>query len=152
MTAITTHGLTALLQSGGELSERFHRVWEKYWEQDHIAPAILDMCRMRLAQMHGAGAEIGLSYVDGISPQQADAIRRGTYGDRGRFDPGQIAALELAEVYAQDPNAITDEMTDAVKAHYGDAGLVCLVQALGFIEARIRLSLMFTGWNVASLN
>ncbi len=52
--------------------------------------------------------------------------------------------LEFAEIYAQDPGALTDELADGVKRHFGEAGLVCLIEALGFIEGRIRLALMFT--------
>ena len=37
-----------------------------------------------------------------------------------------------------------DELADGVKRHFGEAGLVCLIEALGFIEGRIRLALMFT--------
>lgn len=152
MSAVTTQSLTSLLQVGGELSGRFSNAWEKFWHQDHVPPLVLEMCRLRLAQLHGAESEISLRCVDGLSSEMVNLIRQGTYAGNSLFSSAAIAALELSEIYAQDPNAITDELTDAVKAHYGDAGLVCLIEALGFIESRIRLSLMFTGWNLTSLN
>jgi len=37
-----------------------------------------------------------------------------------------------------------------VKRHFGEAGLVCLIEALGFIEGRIRLALMFTALGAAT--
>ena len=46
----------------------------------------------------------------------------------------------MAEVYSQDPAAITDEMAEAVKGVYGDTGLVVLIEALGFIDGRIRMA------------
>lgn len=52
------------------------------------------------------------------------------------------AALEFAEVYGQDPEAITDQLAAAVKAHFGEAGLVALIEALGMIDGRIRLGMM----------
>ena len=70
----------------------------------------------------------------------AASVIRGRFASDGQFSPGEIAALSLAEVYAQDPAAITDAMADAVKESYGDAGLVVLIEALGFIDGRIRMA------------
>ncbi|MGD9598223.1 MAG: hypothetical protein AB7G76_11615 [Steroidobacteraceae bacterium] len=45
-------------------------------------------------------------------------------------------------IYGQDPQAITDELAGAVKAHFGETGLVALIEALGVIDGRIRLAMM----------
>ncbi len=53
----------------------------------------------------------------------------------------RAAALRLGaagEPECQLAPVITDEAADAVKAHYGDAGLVLLIEALGLIDGRIR--------------
>jgi hypothetical protein len=42
-----------------------------------------------------------------------------------------------------DTQAITDELAEAVKLHVGDAGLVLLVEALGILDGRTRLSLLW---------
>ena len=42
-----------------------------------------------------------------------------------------------------DAQALTDELADAVKAHFGDAGLVLLVEALGILDGMTRLSLLW---------
>ena len=65
-------------------------------------------------------------------------------GQQAAPSAAEQAVLEFAEIYAQDPGALTDELADGVKRHFGEAGLVCLIEALGFIEGRIRLALMFT--------
>lgn len=152
MNEVTTRSLTSLLQVGGELAGRFDSVWERFWTQDHVPPLVLEMCRLRLAEMHGAEAEFRIRHVDGLTAESVALIRQGRYSDKNLFSDAAVAALELSEIYAQDPSAITDEMAAAVKQHYGDAGLVCLIEALGFIEARIRLSLMFAGWHLTALN
>ena len=51
--------------------------------------------------------------------------------------------LAFTEIYAQGPEFITDELATEITGHFGDAGLVCLIEALGFIDARIRLALVF---------
>ena len=41
-----------------------------------------------------------------------------------------------------DAQAITDELSAAVVAHYGEPGLVALIEALGFMDGRMRLARM----------
>jgi alkylhydroperoxidase family enzyme len=60
-----------------------------------------------------------------------------------RFSDAERACLAFTEVYAMDTQAITDELAAAVKLHVGDAGLVLLVEALGILDGRIRLSLLW---------
>jgi hypothetical protein len=42
-----------------------------------------------------------------------------------------------------DAQALTDELAEAVKSHFGDAGLVMLVEALGILDGMTRLSLLW---------
>ena len=46
-----------------------------------------------------------------------------------------------------DARAITDAQADAIKQHYGEVGLVALLQALGVFDAVIRLGLI---WDLQS--
>jgi hypothetical protein len=75
-----------------------------------------------------------------VDPPRRESAIRGRFATDGQFAPGEVAVLSLAEVYAQDPAAITDAMADEVKAVYGDAGLIVLIEALGFIDGRIRMA------------
>jgi len=59
------------------------------------------------------------------------------------------AVLAFAEIYAQGAEFITDELAADIQSHFGDAGLVCLIEALGFIDARIRLALLFNRLRLA---
>lgn len=142
-TAITTETLADALQPGGALSRDYDAVWQTLWRQNHIPPTLLELCRLRLAQLHGAQAELEQTRDVGLEAEKAAALRAGTWLDDARFGAAELAALEFTEIYAQDPAAIGDEQADAVKRHFGEAGLVCLVEALGFIDGRIRLALMF---------
>ena len=59
------------------------------------------------------------------------------------FDAAEKSCLELTELYAMDVTAITDEQAEAVKVHYGDAGLVALIQSLGVFYGMTRVSLLW---------
>lgn len=139
--------LTAVLRrAGGELARRYEVLWQAVWGQAHVPAPVLELCRLRLAHLHGAGNEFAASPPsgarDGLEPDQIASLLTGNWAGDARFSPAARAALELAEVYAQDPQAITDELADAVKAQLGEAGLVALIEALGVIDGRIRLGMM----------
>jgi hypothetical protein len=51
--------------------------------------------------------------------------------------------LAFTEVYAMDAQALTDTLAADVKTHFGDAGLVLLVEALGILDGMTRLSLLW---------
>jgi len=136
--------LSGALAAGGVLAQDFDAVWTRIWRQDHVPAAQLELCRLRMAQMHGAHAEFAAGRGLESDAGRIAAVRDGSYGSHPGFSPAERAVLEFAEVYAQDPNAISDPLADAVKQHVGEPGLVCLIEALGFIDARIRLALMFS--------
>lgn len=143
MTKLTTANLSTALVEGGILARDFENAWEQFWQQDHIPPIILDICRLRLAGLHGAAAEAASLCPGGCGAEMNDALQAGTYHRDSRFSAAEIAAIEFTEVYAQDPASITDDLAARIKERFGEPGLVCLIEALGFIDARIRLSLMF---------
>ncbi|MBP6381397.1 MAG: hypothetical protein KBG29_00950 [Pseudomonadales bacterium] len=148
--AVTSDTLSAALVPGGAMARDFNAVWEQLWRQDHLPPRLLELCRLRLAQLLGADAELDALRGLEQDPGRIAALRSGSYHRSARFDAPEQAVLEFAEIYAQDPGALTDELADGVKRHFGEAGLVCLIEALGFIEGRIRLALMFTALAAAS--
>lgn len=140
-----------VLAPAGVLARDFDRVWEQLWRQDHVPPRTLELCRIRLAVLHRAAWEAGrLSGLEGDADRIA-AVRDGSYVHNERFDMAERAVLAFTEMYAQDPASIDDELADAVKVHHGEPGLVCLVEALGFIDGRIRLALMFSAMESSSV-
>lgn len=122
---------TVLSRSGSELARRHEALWQAVWRQPHVPARVLELCRLRLAQLHGATGELRAQPPSGV---RADL--------KGARSSAERAALEFAEVYGQDPQAITDELAAAVKAHFGETGLVALIEALGVIDGRIRLGMM----------
>lgn len=140
---LTTRTLSQALADGSVLTNAYDAVWDALWTQPYIPADILELCRLRLAQLHGAKAEMALRLTSGCGEEKIRAVLAGRHEGSADFSVLELAVLELAEIYAQDPSAITDAMADEVKRHVGEPGLVCLVEALGFIDGRIRLALMF---------
>lgn len=136
----------ALNRSGGELARRHEALWQAVWRQPHVPAPILELCRLRLARLHGAARELEAPPLPGaragLDADTIASVLAGAWTRAPRLPAGARAALEFAEVYGQDPQAITDELAAAVKAHFGEAGLVALIEALGVIDGRIRLGMM----------
>ncbi len=109
-------------------------------QQPHLPGAVLELCRLRLAQLHHSAAD--LATTEYALPES----RRGALGhwdSSSLFGAAERACLAFAEVYAMDAAALTDEHADAVKSHYGDAGLVALIEALGIFDGAIRVNLLW---------
>ena len=129
------------LAAAGSPSVAFESMWQALWTQQRVPASLLELCRLRLAQLHGATAELEVQHPTAKVPAARRAsVIAGRFTADGQFTPGEVAVLSLAEVYAQDPAAITDTLADDVKAAYGDAGLIVLIEALGFIDGRIRMA------------
>jgi alkylhydroperoxidase family enzyme len=139
---IHSDNVAAILEPGGELTQAYERVWQSLWQQPHVPGAVLELCRLRIARMHGADADLAAPPRMTIDEGPRQAVLSGSYARDDRISPAERAAVEFAEVYAMDAQAITDELAQAVVAHYGEPGLVALIEALGFIDGRIRLSQM----------
>lgn len=137
------HSVAAALASGGALARDYEAAWSAIWTQSLLPAQLLELCRLRLARFHGARTEMAARNEASPAQEKIDALIDGSYFQDPSFSEAERAALEFTEIYAQDPAAISDELADAVKQHYGEPGLVCLVQALGFIDGRIRLALMY---------
>lgn len=145
---INSDSLSEHLAQGGVLLHRYDAVWSHLWRQTHVPADVLELCRLRLAKLHGAQADMALRKVP-LGEERIEAVLSGRYTQSALFTAAELAVLELTDVYAQDPAAISDDMAARIKAHFGEAGLVCLVEALGFIDGRLRLTLMFDAMHKA---
>lgn len=140
--APTSISLDAHLAIAGPAAESFARLWRTLWRQDHLPAELLELCRLTMARLHGDAGEQAAANIElgghAPSPGRRDAVLSGTALDDPAFSPADKAVLLFAEYYWMDPQSITEEAADAVKAHFGEAGLVMLIEALGCIDGRIR--------------
>lgn len=141
-------GATALDRVFGlrpNLYADYRRFVALFWERSLVDPVLLELCRLRIAQLHGCRAELAIRYQPaveaGLDEAKIAALPRA--GRAPEFSEGERACIAFAELFASDPHAITDADAAAVVAHLGDAGTVALVQALAIFDgfARFRLLL-----------
>lgn len=123
-----------------EIAAAYGALYQSLWTQPHLPAEILELCRLRLAQLHRCAGELQRqerSIPDGKREHL------GNWDTDSRFSDAERACLAFTEIYAMDTQAITDELAAAVKRHVGDAGLVLLVEALGILDGMTRLSLLW---------
>jgi len=140
-TTPTSVDLDAHLAKAGPAAASFARVWGALWRQDHVSPELLELCRLTFARLHNDDAEIAAVNPNLANPPVA-AKTQAVLAEKALRDPAfsdaERAALLFAEYYWMDAQSITDEVADKVKAHFGETGLVFLIEALGCIDGRIR--------------
>lgn len=142
---MTYHSTTIVLGASADIEDAYHAVWTALGEQRHLPTRILELARLRLAAMHRAEHEMALRspWARGLSEQKAASTLAGNWPRNDDFAEAEKAVLAFTEIYAQGAEFITDSLAGDIKEHFGDAGLICLIEALGFIDARIRLALLF---------
>lgn len=116
------------------LRDDLRRFETSLWESG-VDPDVLDLCRLRVAQV-----------------LRCDAVLRATTRDLERlsrwpteFDARTRACLAFAESFVMDPRSITDDDAAAVVAQLGAAGLIAFTEALAIFDGLTRARLMLDG-------
>lgn len=122
------------------ISNHFRQLYASVYTLPQVAAETLELCRLRLAQLHRSDADFALQEFP-VSVEQRAQLH--DWPRAAVYTPEQRACLEFTEVHAMDCAAITDAQADAVKAHVGEEGLVALLQALGVFDGLIRLGLIW---------
>jgi hypothetical protein len=146
MGTVTSFNLDANLTPAGDIARLYADLSAKFWDQPHIPVDQIELCRLTLAVMHKATAEQAERHpaATALSQAKIDAVLGERWRKSDLFSPGEKALLNFTEYYFMDPQSIPDEVAAEVVGHYQEKGLVCLVEALGFIDSRIRLALIYS--------
>jgi hypothetical protein len=123
-----------------DIAAAYDTLYQSLWTQPHLPAQTLELCRLRLAQLHRSTVELQRQEYP---VQEGKREQLSNWDTDSRYSALERACLAFTEVYAMDTQAITDELAEAVKLHVGDAGLVLLVEALGILDGRTRLSLLW---------
>lgn len=124
-----------------ELWSRFQGFYDALWNDGHISRRVLELCRLRVAAIHGCDAEWEYRTADVfIADTDVAALRR---GDFQPFDHCERAALQIAEKTPFQHHAISDTEVKAVEDGYGPAATVALLTAIAFFDVRCRWHLTF---------
>jgi AhpD family alkylhydroperoxidase len=107
-----------------------------FWERKLLDPVLLELCRLRVAQLLGCEPELAVRYAPareaGLGEEKIAELER--WWRSPRFDAAERACLRFAEGFVQDPHAITDEDAAAVRDAVGEPGLVALSEALAIFD------------------
>ena len=121
-----------------EARERLATVENEAWAV--LDPAVLQLCRARIATLLGAGAEVA-ERRPGAEAARGLVAELPSWPTSPRFTPAQRACLAFAEQFTLDVTGLTDAHAAAVLEHLTPAELYGLVQALLVFDETLRLQL-----------
>ncbi len=138
----TSITLDDYLARGGPSAASFARLWKSLWSQHYLPAGLLELCRLTFARLHQDNYEIAAGNPFAADVEHLQELRKSVLEDRALSDPSLPddwkTVLLFSEYYWTDAQSIPDEVADGVKRHYGEPGMVFLIEALGCIDGRIR--------------
>ena len=139
--AIASSPFEAVLGERPELLERYRAFYLGLWHDGLVSHRILELCRLRIAFVHGAAQEAAMLDASvALSSTEMASLER---GDFSRFDKVERAALELCELLPFDHHAISDHQVAGLSEALGAPGCVTLLTALSFFDVTCRLKLLW---------
>ncbi len=131
----------AVLGLRPELRDLYRAFYGKLWDEQLLPASILELCRLRVAQLHECESELAVRDEGaGVDQEQLDALAHWQESDR--FSAAEREALLLAEKMPWQHHEITDEEHAALRAHFGDEGTVALTVGIALFDANCRLRLV----------
>jgi hypothetical protein len=108
-----------------------------------VDPVVLELCRLRLAQLFGDTAELAVRTPAAVAAglDESMILELSGWPRSPRFGQRERACLAFCEQFFIDVANVTTEETEAISAQLGVQGLADFVSALLVIEQRLRLRL-----------
>jgi alkylhydroperoxidase family enzyme len=138
-----TEGTTPLERVLGlrpELLADFRTLHARLWDGRALDPVLLEVCRLRVAQLHGATGELQVRHeaaVDaGLTEEKVAALV--DYWSSPLYSERERRALAYAEQLVLDVHGITDDQFAALADVLSPAEVVALTLALGLFDALAR--------------
>jgi alkylhydroperoxidase family enzyme len=143
---VTSANVIDQLSVAGGAAAPFEEVWRAIWNQPHVPASVLELCRLNLARLHRADAEMELRMPleQRIAEHKIQSLLKENWMNDPRFSEMERAVLNFTEWYHVSPQSIPDDVAGEVIARIGQSGYVALIEALGFIDGRIRLALLYS--------
>ena len=139
------HSFAELMALRPNLAADVEAFSAQLWSAPGMDPVTLELCRLRVAQLHGARAALAERRPEAAAAGLSEAriARLADYGRDPAFSASERACLELSELFVMDPSAIDDTTFAAVRNALGEPGTVALLEALavfdGFSRAQVML-------------
>ncbi len=123
-----------------ELRDLYRAFYGKLWDERLLPAALLELCRLRVAQLHKCEAELAVRHASaGVNSERIVALAEWPQSDR--FDARERAALAVAEKMPWRHHEITDGEYAELHAQLGEEGVVALTVAVALFDANCRLRL-----------
>lgn len=128
--------------SGGVLArlprvdERFRALEAMIWD-GRCDPALLEVCRVRIADLHGCASELAVQRADIGSKRRAIA----DWPSAPEFSARDRVLLRFAEQFVLDPHGVTDADAAAVTEVLSPAEVAVFTTAIATFDAVCRLTL-----------
>ena len=126
-----------IIEMAPTLASAYQAFYDSFWQLTSVPASVLELCRLRVAQLHHSDYQWQYQQVD-VTIEQRESLSQ--WNKSPVFSATDKACLAFTEVYCMDPQSITDGQADAVKSKLGDAGLVALIEALGMFYGMTRVS------------
>jgi len=115
-----------------------------FWEKRLVDPVILELCRLRIAQLHEARFPLSTRMREareaGLDEAKLAALTE--WWRSPGFSDLERSCLRFAEQFAMDAQAIGDDEAKPVIAALGDAGTVAFIEALALFDGFSRFCRM----------
>ena len=121
--------------------EALRAVEAAVWGQDQVAPEILELARLRIAQMLGADPALTAPPVV-VALDAARLAELRQWPTSVRFGDVERVALGFAEQLVVDAQGVSDDHAAEVIATMGEGGFLVLTYACGFFETTQRASIV----------
>ena len=127
-----------------DLCADYHAFLALFWTRRSVEAVVLELCRLRVAQLVGCEAELRLRYeparAAGLDEAKIALLDR--WPTAATFTDAERSCLAYAEQFVLDVHGITDAQATEVTAHLTPAGLVALTEALALFEGFARFRMM----------
>jgi alkylhydroperoxidase family enzyme len=122
----------------------FREFYAVFWRDRLVDPVVLDLCRLRVAQLLGCTSELAVRYQAAVDGGLTEAMVADlpSWPTSESFDEAQRAAIAFAEQFVIDPQGIKGPVRDTLREHYGLPEVVALTEALALFDGFIRFRLI----------
>jgi alkylhydroperoxidase family enzyme len=140
----STWGLGARFSAHPALFQKLRDYAARVWAEG-ADPVVLEICRVRIAQLLSCESELHLRYqpaIDaGLTEEKFLAVSQ--YSSSPLFNDHERACLELAELFIMDAHAISDEDFAKALAGCSPREMMTIMTAIALFESldRIRLAM-----------
>ena len=118
------------------LFEAWREFASLFFEKRLVDPVVLELCRLRIAQLHGARQPLSLRTREareaGLDEAKIAALE--AWWRSPGFSDLERSCLRFAEQFATDASGLSDDEARPVVTALGDAGTVAFVEALAVFD------------------